>query len=157
MAKIATATTAAADADANLSSPFVSLPTELRLQIYRLVLEDIINDLPCYTYLSLACFCHDLLKYQGGFALFHTSKSIRAESVRELLPVVESKLAKATAKATACWMELRQTIKQEPELSYNELQQARARIRCNDRMEVMLGYLKDMVQKCLPKASVGEA
>lgn len=148
-----TVTTTAANADANSSSPFANLPTELRLQIYRLALEDIINDLLCYTYVGLACFRGGLSKHQGGFALFHTSKSIRAESVRELLSVVDTKLAKATAR----WMELRQTIKQEPEPSYNERKQAKAEFEYAEGMQVMLENLEEMVQKCVSKASVGEA
>lgn len=68
-----------------LSPTFAGLPTELRLQIYRIALQDIINEV-----MEQDAFEPGWLEYRGALALLHTDRSIRAESAREMLPIVQS-------------------------------------------------------------------
>lgn len=75
--------------DATSSSPpfpFMKLPIELRLQVYNLAIQE-----------TIKCNLRDCINgypsrlYRGALALAHTSRTLRAESVREMLPVVQSR------------------------------------------------------------------
>lgn len=104
------ATSTASAASARPPFPLEKLPTELRLRIYKLALQGILNYLRSRNFVGLFLSRDGLAKYRGALALCHTSRSIRAESVRELLSVLETKLAKATGYL----IKLEQTKSQKP-------------------------------------------
>lgn len=78
-----------------VSSFFTKLPTEIRLVIYRFALDDEIADITNHDRVLTRYF--SVTGYQGALALLHTSRLVRAESARELLPVLELECSKCEA------------------------------------------------------------
>lgn len=127
----------------NLRKPsptFAGLPTELRLQIYRTALQDIIDEV-----LANNEFEPGWLKYRGALALLHTNRSIRAESAREMLPIVEVEFTRLGRR----WQELDEIIKfaeYEWPSAYECMEEERERA-CERRNA--MGEIKAMLEKCL--------
>ena len=89
------------------SFPFTELPTELRRAIYSFALHgEIANDIANINAIPNGELhsCSMLRpKYHGAFALLRTSLSIRGESVREMLPLVEIHDSKTVSMRQAEW------------------------------------------------------
>ena len=80
----------------NAASPFLKLPAELRLAIYKLAMEDLIATLPPPNSVLMARLRP---RYRGALALLHISTSIRQESTREMLPLIQAHCEKLEAHA----------------------------------------------------------
>lgn len=83
--------------EANSSFQLTKLPTELRLKIYKLAIEDTIER---HLALSTRREPTHLIRqegYKGALALVHTSRMVRAESAREILSAVEAEFARREA------------------------------------------------------------
>lgn len=76
---------------------FRDLPAKLRSMIYKLAIEDIID--------GVLCPRPTLLGYYGALALLHGSRTIRAESACEMLPL-EAEHTILEAYEHACWVEM---------------------------------------------------
>ena len=139
----------AANQHSSLSCPFLALPIELRLEIYRIALQDRINTV------LLLCANKDFKPitpdYRGAMALLHTNRLIRAESAREMLPMVESehswreyrfiRLLTTAAYARKHGLSLQDSPSQE------ETNRAYG-------MKITVGYLSLMLQRCLSRSSI---
>lgn len=71
-------------------SPFTKLPAEIRIAIYRLALQAIIDPFRSGGF-EFETSNSLQPKYHGALALLHTNKSIRAESAQEMLAVLPPK------------------------------------------------------------------
>lgn len=78
------------------TSRFLDLPAELRLAIYKLAMEDLITTLPPPDSPIMAKLRP---RYRGALALLHTNRSIRQESAREMLPLIQAHWEKLEAHA----------------------------------------------------------
>lgn len=139
----------AAEQHSSPSCPFIAIPTELRLEIYRIALQDRIHTV------LLSCANKDFKPitpyYRGAMALLHTNRLIRAESAREMLPMVESehswreyrfiRLLTTAAYARKHGLSLQDSPSQE------ETNRAYG-------MKVTVGYLSLMLQRCLSRSSI---
>jgi hypothetical protein len=82
-------------------SPFMRLPAEVRLAIYRLSLQDTVN----ITKATTTALNWPCARLEGALALLQTSKSIRVDSRHELLTLVVAHKEDANAVAYLCLIE----------------------------------------------------
>lgn len=83
-----TTSTPPATASSNQPFPFMKLPPELRLQIYKIAIEDA-NKTFCLTF-DFSEERRIRPKHCGALGFLHTSKEIRAESAKEMVRVAVS-------------------------------------------------------------------
>lgn len=90
-------TTATAANPPKLCPSFTGLPVELRLQIYKLAIQDTIKDFLRSPNRMMHVLLYRRKAYRGGLALLHTNRMVRAESARDMLLVVEAELVSRKA------------------------------------------------------------
>lgn len=155
MAMMTPLVTATAASSAKLCPSFTGLPVELRLQIYKFPIRDTIE-------IFLPQLLHDHFisgsGYSGALALLHTSRMLRAESLREMLAVVEAEHARREAysdklenlRAKADYAYTQDQPFHEDIPAYKEVEEA-------EEKACMLLNLKFMVELCLSKPAPEES
>lgn len=101
------ATNATIPDDIQQQSPFMRLPSEIRLHIYTLVLQTTIKEiaaLPNHIF-SATHSRPKSLPTRGALALLHVNRTIRRESSDHMKDLARSKIGRFWAHEKACWAE----------------------------------------------------
>ena len=143
--------------DATSSSPpfpFMKLPIELRLQIYNLAIQETIE----HAFRTSTSVDGPNPKYLGALALAHTSSTMRAESVREMLPVVQAEYTKWRRTYFAIWGASVSRFMARVDATVTEDVGVSVNAECCEVNEAAMHRIKETLERCLlksPAALVG--